>query len=171
VASTGARRFASVSRALDRLTDVSLWVSGAALALLLGCYVYEVATRYFFNAPTTWSYDVSQWLFCLSVVLALPQVTRKGAHVAITILVDRLPAVPRDWARRALLLTGVAACAVTAWICAQEAHRQWSLGIVTLWNHPVPKWWVSAAIPVGFLLSGLNFLRASLGCRRHAEGG
>ena len=44
-----------VARFLDAVTKLSFNVSALALAAMLSLVVNEVAMRYFFNAPTTWS--------------------------------------------------------------------------------------------------------------------
>jgi TRAP-type C4-dicarboxylate transport system permease small subunit len=51
---------------------------------------------------------------------------------------------------------------LTAWICWQETFRQYDRSIETLWSHPIPKWWISAFIPFGFVLSGFQMLRSAL---------
>ncbi len=148
-----------MGRVLDLLTKVTFHISGAALAGILCLIVNEVCRRYFFNAPTTWAGDANQWLFALATMLALPEITRVKGNVAITILLERMPQRKRVFFGRLLCFVSCFACLLAGYISGNEVIRQFSMGITTNWVYPVPKWWVSAAIPVGFLLSSLQFIR------------
>ena len=84
------------------LIDSSIrWVSeiSAAVLVLLEIVVLlaGVVARYVFNAPLTWSDELASvlflWLAMLGAVIAL----RRGEHMRLTTLVNRLPAVPRAW--------------------------------------------------------------------------
>ncbi|MEW6266359.1 MAG: TRAP transporter small permease [Thermodesulfobacteriota bacterium] len=147
---------------LDKLTQLSLYGSGLALLLLLAAYVHEVIVRYCFNAPTSWTYDLSTWFLGVSIMLALPEITRRHGHIAITFFLDKLPAGSRKSVSRIIFLTAFVFCLLTALICLQETARQFAQNIETFWKNPVPKWWVSSVIPLGFTLCGLQFLRFGL---------
>lgn len=151
-----------VARYLDAVTKLSFNVSAMALAAMLLLVVNEVGMRYFFNAPTTWSMDVNQWLFALATMMALPEITRVNGNVAITILIDRMPEHRRLIAMRIILLVSFVACLVACYITGTETLRQFKFNITTTWVHPIPKWWISLCIPFGFLLSALQFLRLGL---------
>jgi TRAP-type C4-dicarboxylate transport system permease small subunit len=131
-----------------------------ALLLILSAYVFEVVMRYFLNAPTSWSSDVIQWFLAVMIMLALPEVTRVNGHIVISFFLEKLKPALRRRLGRVIALAGCAMCMITAWICWQETIRQYDRSIETLWSHPIPKWWISAVIPFGFLLSGLQMLRS-----------
>lgn len=156
-----------MGRILDLLTKLAYHISGAALAGILCLIVNEVFLRYFFNSPTTWAGDANQWLFALATMLALPEITRVSGNVAITILLERMAEEKREPWGRGLFLVSCFACFLALYISGNEVIRQYSMGITTNWIYPIPKWWVSAAIPVGFLLSSLQFLR--LGFQRSSS--
>jgi TRAP-type C4-dicarboxylate transport system permease small subunit len=144
---------------LDQVTRVSYYLSGLALASMLLLIINEVAMRYFFNAPTTWSSDVNQWLFALATMLALPEITRVKGNVAITILLERMSRDKKAIVEKTLALVSFVACMVAFYISGSETMRQFSSGIMTTWVNPIPKWWISMVIPFGFFLSGVQFLR------------
>lgn len=147
---------------LDQATRLSFYLSGLALASMLLLVINEVVMRYFFNAPTTWSSDVNQWLFALATMLALPEVTRLKGNVAITILLERMSRNKKAILAKALALASFVACMVAFYISGSETLRQFSSGIMTTWVNPVPKWWISVVIPFGFFLSGVQFLREGI---------
>jgi len=148
-----------ISKALDRITEVSFYLSGLALLLIIVAYILEVVLRYFFNAPTSFTSDFTQWFLAAMAMLAMPEVTRRGGHVVISFFTEKLSAMHRRRLERALSLAGFIVCMVAVWICAGESLRQYAAGIETAWNHPIPKWWISILIPYGLGITGLQFFR------------
>jgi len=154
--------FSVFSRLLDSITRLSLYLSGIALFLLLFSYIFEVVMRYFFDMPTTWSYDLGKAFLCTSVMLALPDITRNRGNITIDVLLEQLPPTILEKVKQLITLVCFGICLATAWICFDETLRQYTANIETFWNNPVPKWWISSLIPFGFLLSGLQFFRLSI---------
>lgn len=122
-------------------------------------FCYEVAARYLFNAPTSWANALVSYLLSAAIFLAVPELTRRNAHVAINLLLDRAsPSVAR-WMQRGILAASAAACLFASWFSANATWSQYLQDITTISAYPVPKWWVSIWIPYGFLNAGLHFLR------------
>lgn len=126
-------------------------------------FCYEVGARYLFNAPTSWANALVSYLLCAAIFLAVPELTRRHAHVSINLLTDRAPPRFGRILRRALLLASAASCLFASWFSANETWSQYSQGIDTISAYPVPKWWVSIFIPYGLLSAGLHFLRQLAG--------
>lgn len=148
-------------RILDLVTRLSLYLSGAALFLILGTYVFEVVMRYFFNTPSSWGNDVIQLFFAAMVMLAIPGVTRLRGHIVISFFLEKIKPNSRQNLERGIAFFGGIMCFLTAYICFQESLRQYQQSIETLWNTPIPKWWISGFVPYGFMLSGLQMLRTA----------
>ncbi|MEO0389867.1 MAG: TRAP transporter small permease [Pseudomonadota bacterium] len=148
---------------LLRLHDTSSrWLfrlAGAALLLAVALYAFEVVARYAFNAPTTWSGEAVQYALAVLIFCALPDVTRRAAHVAIDIVPEALPPKGRAILGRINNLVGAAACGVSAWIVAGEAWRQFERGLLTNAANPIPRWWITALIAVGLASAALHFVR------------
>lgn len=147
---------------LDLVTKVSYNLGGLALASILCLILNEVMMRYFFNAPTTWSMDVNQWLFALTIMLALPEITRTNGNVAITVIIDRMPHSRKELIRRSIAILSFLMCLAAFYIAGIESLRQYNNGITTIWVNPIPKWWISSVIPFGFFLSAMQFLRVGV---------
>lgn len=144
---------------LDGVTSVAAILAAAGLAAIVGSYVYEVVTRYVFGSPTAWASDFVSYALCATVFLALPRVTRDKGHVAVTILVDIVPARIADVAHVAVSLLGFVCLMFAAWISLQENIRQFTKGIETLAILPIPQWWVSSFITFGLAFSALHMMR------------
>jgi TRAP-type C4-dicarboxylate transport system permease small subunit len=146
----------------DALTSASF----AAAALVLGgiafSFCYEVAARYFFAAPTSWANAFVAYLLCAAIFLAVPELTRRRAHVAIGLLLDRLRPSHAAMLHRIVSAAGTAACLLAAWFTGNATIDQFQQGIDTISAYPVPKWAVSVFIPYGMLSAGLYFFRHML---------
>jgi TRAP-type mannitol/chloroaromatic compound transport system permease small subunit len=71
----------SVVRAIDKFTDTTgTWISWLAVPLVLAV-TYEVISRYFFDAPTIWSFDVTFMLYGTLFMLGAAYALHKGAHI------------------------------------------------------------------------------------------
>lgn len=137
-------------------------LAGAALVAAVVLYAFEVVARYVFDAPTTWSGETVQYAFALLIFCALPDVTRRAAHIAI----DIVPEALSGRARRRLGAINHAVAAVAtgaaAWIVAGESLRQFEKGLLTNAANPIPRWWITAFIALGLASAALHFLRHAI---------
>ena len=56
---------------------------------------YEVFARYALNAPTVWAHDLTISLCAVGFLMSGLYTLRRGAHIRITLVYDRLPATVR----------------------------------------------------------------------------
>lgn len=157
-------------RAHDLVTHLSFQLAVASLGVIAVAFCYEVVARYAFNAPTVWANPLVSYLLCALIFLALPEMTRQGAHISINILLEAMPSGPRHALSQLIRLIGLGACLLGAWITGTETGAQLVGGIQTISYFPVPKWLVSGFIPYGLLSAGLYFLRQILGDRPAVTG-
>ena len=148
-----------LTRLHDTITNLSAILAVTALALIVSAYLFEVFTRYFLSAPTSWVSDFVSYALSASVFLALPKVTRERAHVAVTILIDVLPKRLASVFHVGVYSVGFLCLGYTAWVSLQENLRQFNRGIMTLAMNPIPVWWVSSFMTFGLALAALYMLR------------
>lgn len=151
-----------VFRILDGVTLGAFQASALTLLAITMLYCMEIVLRYAFGSPTLWSRDTITYLLCGMLMLAAPQVARRNTHVAITIFVDSLPDRIRGAVESTLALSTAIISGGVAWITAQETIRLMTSNILTLGTIAIPKWWISAFIPIGFALVSLQFLSFAL---------
>jgi TRAP-type C4-dicarboxylate transport system permease small subunit len=162
-----AGRLASIH---DRLSGLSFAAAMCALSVIAVSFCYEVAARYFFNAPTIWANPFASYALCASIFLAMPELTRTSSHITLSFLEDAMAPAGARRLRRALHALSAAACGLAAWITAEAAWNDYSVGIVTNTYYPIPKWWLSAVIPYGMASSAIYFLRQATTAWRHPSG-
>jgi TRAP-type mannitol/chloroaromatic compound transport system permease small subunit len=69
------------TRIIDKFTDTTgIWISWLNIPLVLAV-AYEVIARYFFHAPTIWSFDVTYMLYGTIFMLGAAYALHKGAHI------------------------------------------------------------------------------------------
>ena len=149
-------------RLFDYLLVAGAGFAALALGLIVSAYTYEVIARYLFNAPTWWSSELVAYLLCVMTFTMMPYVTATRAHVAVTIFLDNLGARNKPRAERMIWIAGFIACGAMAWFAGGETLRQFMRDIQMMAAQPIPKWWVSIWIVIGFALSALAFMRLAI---------
>ncbi len=130
-----------------------------ALGAIVVSFCFEVVMRYAFNAPTSWANEWVSYFLCAFIFLMMPDITRTGRHVAVTLIFEHVPQ------RGGRVLTWVICClcflmCVTAtWFTADETLRQFRHEVQIMAVTPIDKWYVSIFIPYGLGSSALYFLR------------
>lgn len=149
------------------LAGAGMAVSAASLLLSLGLIGWAVVMRYVFNDAPVWVDEVVGFLLVAIVMLAAARTLRRGEHIGVDMLVDRLAPRPRRWTQAwAALAVAVVACVliINGWETASLARM---LGLVTEGNLEWPTWLLMLLMPVGgalLLLAAIEvFWRAAAG--------
>src|SRR5678815_734537 len=80
-------------QSIDKFTDrTGVWVAWLNIPLVLAV-AWEVIARYFFHAPTIWSFDVTYMLYGTIFMLGAAYALHKGAHIRTDFFYDRWSAV------------------------------------------------------------------------------
>jgi TRAP-type C4-dicarboxylate transport system permease small subunit len=77
-------------RVVDRLSMLAGYSVSALVPVMILSLVYEVVSRYFFNAPTLWAQDVSIFLFGYIGLLGGAFVMREHAHINVDLFYGRM---------------------------------------------------------------------------------
>lgn len=129
-----------IDRAIDALNE-KIGYYGALIVLpLIGVVVFEVFMRYGFNAPTSWAFEVTVYLYGIHYSLALAYALKHDTHVAIDVFEARLSARPRLILRIftnivlfiptiGLLTYYTCVMAATSWKQLEHASSSWAPAI------------------------------------------
>jgi len=161
-------------RPLLRLVDLLTTLGAGAATVCVGAvafsYCFEVVSRYFFDAPTTWVSAVTTYLLLAAVMLMFPYVTRERGHIAITFLIERLGPRYGRWLSIACILVSAVVCILSIWFTGEEVHRQFVRDVRMLDTMLVPKWWLSVWFIFGFAGASIHFLQHAVGPDAGATG-
>jgi TRAP-type C4-dicarboxylate transport system permease small subunit len=149
-----------LSRVIGALTDGAVALSGAAVLLSLGLIGWAVVMRYGFNRAPVWVDDAVGLLLVAIVMLAAAQVLRRGEHIGVDLLTERLgPRAARwaqAWAGLAALVVSVI-LVVNGWQTAMQSRQ---FGVVTEGQLEWPIWPLMLLLPAGGLLMALVALES-----------
>lgn len=143
-------------------------LSALILAGMVSLFVMEIFMRYAMDAPTKWSNDVISFIMPAMIFLALPEVTRRNQHIAITFLVEALDDDAAAKWGRVLAFVSAIVSALAAWIVASSALKQFSTGILTNTVIQVPKWALLSPIAFSCGIVALIFLTTAVTGRDEA---
>jgi TRAP-type mannitol/chloroaromatic compound transport system permease small subunit len=86
-----------IVRAVDRFTDTTgTWVAWLSVPLV-AAVSYEVIARYFFDAPTIWSFDVTFMLYGTIFMLGAAYALHKGAHIRTDFFFEKWSIRTKGW--------------------------------------------------------------------------
>jgi len=161
-----------VIRLLDRVTGAAGAAGALCFGALLLVMLFEVASRYAFNAPTIWSTETAALLNGAGFLLAAGLALRQGSHVGIDVLAARMPRRLRD-AILALFLLALF-LPLLASVFEAAASRAWSAWLsgevddVSPWRRPI--WPKHAALAGGLLCFAVAVLAEGLRAARRVIG-
>lgn len=73
---------------IDKLSELIAKLSAWLIILLTFALFYEAISRYLFNAPTLWAYDLSYMLYATIFLLGAAYVLSLERHVKVTLISD-----------------------------------------------------------------------------------
>lgn len=134
------------ARPLDRAVEAA---AAVLFVLLFGLVLAQIVFRYGLEAPLVWSEEAARYLYVWVALLGWVVAFRRGTHIAIGMLADRLPAVGRRALAALALLFSAVFAAGLVWHGLAIAWRNLDVPMVTM---PMGFWLVYAAVPIAGLL-------------------
>jgi TRAP-type mannitol/chloroaromatic compound transport system permease small subunit len=154
-------------RSITALNRLLFRIAAAVMFVIVPVMMYEVVSRYVFDAPTTWGMELATLLFGPYFLLGGPYLLHLRGHVNLDIVRRALPA---RW-DRALELANhpviIFFCGVLLYYSWPLAVQAWEFGETSYsaWNPTI--WPFKFAIPVSVVLlaaqSLAEFLRVLYG--------
>jgi C4-dicarboxylate transporter DctQ subunit len=140
----------------DRLEEAFMVIALAAMTVLT---FVQVVLRYAFGTGFVWSLEVTSYLFAWLVLVGMSHGVRTRAHIAVDLVTSRLP--PRG--ARAVALIALA-CALTYCGLMLFGSVVFVERLIVLGNDardiPLPRWLLTAVMPLGFGLLAVRLLQA-----------
>lgn len=155
----GSALLRSASRALDFVIVAGAVLAVAILVALVASVAFEVVMRYFFNRPTRWVVEFSEYALLWLAFLGGAWVLREEAHVKVEMLVEILPPRTQEIIHIITSLVGMVTCALFCWVSTVFIVELYDSGEVLFRSMIVKKWAVMSVIAPGLLLLTLQFMR------------
>lgn len=111
----------------DRLYEACIWTSGASVLVMSLIIPWGIFTRYVLGTGSRWPEPISILLMVVFTFFGAAAAYRAGAHIAVAMVTDRLPAATRRMAAglvRVLMLVVSAFMVVYGAKLCMETWRQ-----------------------------------------------
>jgi TRAP-type mannitol/chloroaromatic compound transport system permease small subunit len=172
------------TRPLDkllRIERINTWtaaISSWSLLAMTLFVAFEVVSRYVFNKPTIWAWDVNVQLMLLLLMMGISEAYKRDAHVRVDVITGLLSERQNAWINVAMspvffFITVV--LVVTCWLYFLDSYQRGEEAS-TLFAPPL--WPIKFFMPLGsalLLLQGLvnliRDLRVALGFETHPTRG
>lgn len=130
--------------------------------------VFVASLARWLGHPIVWSVDIAQLLFIWICFLGANQALRRGEHIGVDALINRLPSGLRRWIWVLHLLLMAVFLVPIVWygidLTALNIERRFS-------DTDLSYAWVTVAVPVGSALLFITILRLGLGAVLRAREG
>lgn len=145
-------------RFMQRVESVIGWIGAILLAIVVAIGTYEVVMRYAFNAPSNWVHATSTTLCVIVFALAGAYAMLRGAHMRVTVLVDRWSPAKQRAALWLGYLCGIAYLLGLGWGLWREAYQ-------AVWRFQGALWTPELTPgPPNWLLPSLGKTALVIGC-------
>lgn len=141
-----------ILRIIERTNEWVGKTSSFLFVFAMFILIFEVTSRYFFNAPTIWAHEISQTLYGIAFMLGGAYGLLLGSHVLSDVLVGRLRP-------RARAIVDILFSVVFFFFCIILTIRGTEIAIESVrimeTTHSIfrsPVWPVKLAIPIGSFL-------------------
>jgi TRAP-type C4-dicarboxylate transport system permease small subunit len=140
----------------DALYLLCIWISGMAIVVMSLIIPWGIFTRYVLGSGSQWPEPISILLMVVFTFFGAAAGYRAGAHIAVGMIVDRLPAGLRQiLAKVVTLLMGIVS-AFMAWYGTKLCIELWGQSISELpW---MPVGFTYLPVPLGGLITLLFVL-------------
>ena len=146
-----------------RLLDLLAVIAGVLLATMAVAIVADVVVRNLGFQPPAHTLSLTEYGLLYVTMLAAPWLVREKGHVHIELLTAALSARARFWLTRVVYLLCVLTCAVIFWFALQVTIDQWRRAVIDVRSFDMPRWLLTASMPLSFGLMAIEFGRYLIG--------
>ena len=153
-------------RLMDRLYLASIWVAGTAILFMSLIVPWGVFTRYVLGTGSQWPEPIAILLMMVFTFIGAAASYRAGAHIAVAMFTDRMPAPSRRSCERAVDGLMLLICGFVTYYGTRLCIKTWGQSISELTWLPVGGTY--AALPIGGAITALFVIeRIVFGSQSH----
>jgi TRAP-type C4-dicarboxylate transport system permease small subunit len=162
IASSGERHvpaFSYLVRAYDALITVFAALAGLMILFATAVVCADVLLRAVSEHSLPWAFEVTEFLLVYIPLLTFPWLARRQQHITIDVFTNWLPPRVVRGLRIAVLIVAAGTCVWVAYWGAFATLTAFERNVVNAGLVAFPRWALLVAIPVGFGLATIEFLR------------
>jgi len=151
----------TVGRWYARLLRAMLWLAAIYIGLMMVGIIYFTSMRSLGIPYSDYTFTFIEFGFIYALMLGAPQLVRDRGHVYIELVSAAVPDRVRVVMSRTVALLCFAICALLAWYTGVQTHAEMVGGVFDELraDQGIPRWIVIVAMPIGFGLMAIEFLR------------
>ena len=148
-----------IDRILDGMIKIFGIIAGVIFASMALIVTYNVVMRYFLSRPPVWAIEITEYAMVYATFLAAAWVLSVDGHVKIDVVTMMLSRRSQRILSVVVSALGVGTCALLGWFAVKSTHDLFAREVIMMKMMPWPKWVMVAPIPVGILLTLIQFIR------------
>jgi C4-dicarboxylate transporter, DctQ subunit len=125
--------------------------------------VFDVVARNLGLQPPAHTLTLTEYGLLYVTMLAAPWLVREKGHVHIELLIAAVSPRIRFWRTRVVYALCVLTCVVIFWFALEVTIDQWQRHVTDVRSFDMPRWLLSASMPLSFGLMTIEFGRFLLG--------
>jgi len=157
--------------AFDWIIDSMAFLAGVLLVATVLIESLEICMRYFLQMPQVWTVEVSEYILFALTFLGAPWLLKKGGHVGVDIVVERIEGPPRVLLDIFSSAVGIIISAIISWFSAVTAWDCYQSGVVVTKTLTIPKHYFLMLITLGYFFLLVEFSRQFLNHAKRLKGG
>lgn len=136
----------------DRLIEAAALASAALLVLLTLLIVVDVGARTLRLFSIPWAFEATEYMLYALTFFGAPWLLRDRGHIAIEIVIERLPAAARTQLRRLTDGIGAVICGLLFVYACRVLWRSYENGTMVQKSFVFPEWYVYVVVPPVMLM-------------------
>lgn len=148
----------ALSRFYDRVTDVCGALAAVLVFAVTALIVVDVILRNVARAPLGYSVELSEYTMLYLTALTAPWLLKRGEHVRIDLLLQRMPHAIGWLCEIICDLVGLALSVLMTYYGVRVAIASVQSGTKLVKQFTIPEWWILLALPIMFALLIIGFL-------------
>ena len=148
-----------MGRLLDRVMEGFAWFAGLLMLFALITVCVDVVMRYFFNKPTGWVLQFSEYILLYIPFLAAAYVLKEESHIKIDIVLNRFNQKAQDLINVATSILGFGVLLILTYYGTLITFEYYKRKVPTIEYLKIPEYLVILIIPTGCFLFSIQFIR------------
>ena len=155
----------------DRVIDFMAFLAGTLLVGAVLIISLEICMRYFFRRPQVWTVEVCEYILFMLAFLGAPWLLKKGGHVSVDVVVERMNTQARRYLNLVSCGIGVLISALITWFSIVAAWGSCQSHVVVTKTLTIPKHYFLLFITLGYFLLMFEFGRQFYNHYKALKGG
>jgi C4-dicarboxylate transporter DctQ subunit len=147
----------------DRVIDFMAFLAGLLLVASVLIECLEIFMRYCIKRPQIWSMDACEYILFGVAFLGAPWLLKKGGHVSVDIIIERLSPRARSYFGCLSSAVGIFVSALICWFGLVATWECYTTGVLVTKTYSVPKAYVLPFISIGYFFLLVEFGRQFIG--------